>query len=368
VSTFKVEIVKINGVMPHPNADRLDIVQVNDWQCVTAKGNFKVGDLAVYFPIDSLLPANVESAIFGPDAKVKLTNSRVRTIKLRGAISQGIAVRPETFYSSHGPWYLGQDVTNELGITKYEPEVKGPSTTLGKSSRNQSNPNFHKYGGIENAKNYPDLFQEGEEVVVTEKIHGTNFRAGYVPFYADTLFKRVKQFFGLTPKYEFVYGSNNVQLQSKLLYKGYYNTNVYAETVFNYGLQDLLEEGEVIYGEVYGDGVQKGYTYGCGKDERNLIVFDVMVNGKYLNILDAKNFCDARGLNFVPIIYMGTFNKEKILAMRDGDSILSPEQKIREGVVVKPVEEQMCYIGRKFLKYISDNYLLKNQDNETLPH
>lgn len=370
MSTFKVEVVKVTSVENHPNADRLDLISINDWKCVTAKGNFKAGDEAIYFPIDSILPSQVESRIFGPDSKVKLTNSRVKTIKLRGAISQGLAVTPQTFMDAFHPteFTLGSDVTKLLGVTKFEPPVRNVPG-VGSSTHKQSNPHFRKYTGIENAKNYPKVFQDGEEVVVTEKVHGTNFRAGYVPFYANTILKRIMKFLRLAPQYEFVYGSHNVQLQNRF-HRGYYGKtvgNVYAEAVIKYNLREVLKPGEVVYGEVYGDGIQKGYTYGC-KGQRKLVLFDVMKDGVYLDPIESKKFVEARELQFVPVLYTGPFDKEKILKLRDGDSVMSSSQKVREGVVVKPIKEETAYIGRKVLKYISDAYLLKNQDDETLAH
>jgi RNA ligase (TIGR02306 family) len=313
----------------------------------------------------------VESRIFGPESKVKLNNSRVRTIKLRGAISQGLVVTPDTFSDKLPGVKLkeGTDVTKILGVTKYEaPSNLSPRSGSAATSKKQTNPNFRKYTGIENAKNYPKVFEDGEEVIVTEKVHGTNFRAGYVPFHADTLWKRIKLALNIAPKYDFVYGSHNVQLQSKLLYKGFYETNVYAEAVVKYSLRDVLKPGEVVYGEIYGDGIQKGYIYGCKKGERKLVLFDVMKDGVYLDAIEGKKFIEARHLPYVPVLYTGPFDKEKIIKLRDGDSVMAPSQKVREGVIVKPLKEITCFIGRKMLKYISDAYLLKNQDNETEAH
>lgn len=366
MSTFKVEIVKIDEVTNHPNADRLDLLKIKDWQCVSSKGQFKAGDLAVYFPIDSILPVQVETLIFGIDSKVKLNNSRVRTIKLRGAISQGMAVLPSALGLNPK---LGTDVTSDLGIIKYEPPVKLSSNSNQQStSIKKTNPNFRKYTGIENAKNYPNVFAEGEQVVVTEKIHGTNFRAGYVPFYANTLWKKIKKFLGFAPAYEFVFGSHNVQLQDKLLYTGYYDKNVYAEAVKKYNLEKILPKGFVIYGEIYGDGIQGGYAYGCKPGERKCVFFDLMTDSQWVNSHQLQTYLLHFELPKAPILYNGPFNKEEILKLRDGNSILAPEQKVREGIVVKPKDEQMCYMGRKILKYISDEYLLENQDEETLPH
>ena len=369
MSTLKVSIERVRSVQPHPNADRLDLIEVLGWQCVVSKDSFKVGDLCVYFPIDSVLPQPVEQAIFGIDSKVKLEKSRVRTIKLRGAVSQGLAVHPQTLISLL-PYSIGEgdEVTEKLGVTKYEPPASGTLTVAHvKTSKKQTNPNFRKYTEIENGKNYPDLFQEGEEVVVTEKIHGTNFRAGRVPFSASTLWKKILQFLGLAPKFEFVYGSHNVQLQDKVLASTYYDKNVYAEAVVKYGLAHkdnmfYIPDGYVVYGEVYGDGIQKGYNYGLG--ERALVLFDIMKDGEYLDFPDFDKMATSNYWPTVPVLYVGPYNKEKIMSMVSGPSVLCPDQKVREGIVVKAVKEQTTHMGRKILKLINPDYLLDKNNSE----
>ena len=96
MSTLKVEIVKIDKVEHHPNADRLDLLTIKGWQVVAGRDNYEEGDLAIYFPIDSVLPPIVKSRLFPPDSKITLTNNRIRTIKIRGAISQGMLAKPRT--------------------------------------------------------------------------------------------------------------------------------------------------------------------------------------------------------------------------------------------------------------------------------
>ncbi len=360
MSSFRVEAVSINDIQIHPNAERLELAVVKGWNCVVQKGRYKPGDLCIYIPIDSVLPADVECKLFPPDSKVKLNGSRVRTIKLRGAISQGLIVDPQALGISKVK--AGDDYAAKLGIIKYEPPVSlSPQSNAQPASKKQCNPNFRKYTSLENAKNYPEVFQAGEQVCVTEKIHGTNFRAGYVPFHADTLWKKLKVLLRVAPKYEFVYGSHNVQLQSKFLWKGFYDKNVYAEAVQGYRLPEILKPGEVLYGEVYGDGVQKGYTYGCRTGERKLIAFDLMKDGHWLDTIAFEKWADERQLPRVPVLYRGPFDLQKIRSLTIGDSLLSATQKVREGVVVKPIQETMTYIGRKVLKFISDEYLLKDQ-------
>lgn len=367
MSSLKVEIVLIDAIEKHPNADRLDIATIKGWQCVVGRNAFQAGDKAIYFPIDSILPPELEAKIFGPESKVKLTKSRVRTIKLRGAISQGLLVSLEDLGVEFTGTYFraGDDLTERLGVTKYEPPVSiGPRSGVQATTRKRTNPFFRKYTDIENYKNYPKLFDDELEIVAHEKIHGTNFRAGWVPFHPYTIWEKIIAFFRLAPKWKFVYGSHNVQLQDKFLYHGFYDKNVYSEAVGKYNLQTLLLPGYVVYGEIYGSGIQKGYDYGLKEGERKLAVFDIKVNDQYLGFDDLKTLCKVLGLEMAPIVYSGTHPGNADLKMlTEGDSLIGPTAFGREGLVIRPREEQMTFMGRKILKFKSDTFLLKAEDD-----
>ncbi len=393
MSNFEVKVVSIKDVLAHPNADRLELAVIAGWQCVIQKGAYKPGDLAIYIPIDSVLPAAVETTLFGPDSKIKLHKSRVRTIKIRGAISQGMLAPCDELGV---PAKEGYDCTTQLGIVKFEPPEPPPSMRGGNPvSKKKKNPHFIEYGGLDNFKHYPDVFQEGEEVVITEKIHGTNFRFGWVPAVADTFTKKVKQKLGLMPKYEFVFGSNKVQLQNRvgsgkwkakllgwipikairtLAYQGYYQQNgvgnVYEEAVKKYRLKDRTNipalMGKVFFGEIYGAGIQKNYEYGL-KDERKFIGFDIFDAEKkefMPHDLMAYIMGDNLNLDVVPVLYRGPFNKEAAKKLTFGDSVLEPKQKVREGVVIRPIVDEKCHFGRKVLKLISDEYLLRDDNTD----
>lgn len=370
MSTFRVELIRIKqeDILPHVGADRLEIVRVKGWQCVTQKGLYKDNSLAFYIPIDSVLPPELEAKVFPPDSKVKLSNSRVKTIRLRGAISQGMLLSMDSLidwgYYKVATLSIGADASSLLGITKYEPPVKNtPQGTSLQVTNKQVNPHFRKYTDIENFKNYPTLFKPGDQVVMYEKIHGTNFRAGFVDFHPVTIWDKVKYYLKLAPSKQFVYGSHNVQLQHKFVYRGYYDTNLYARTVKQYDLQNILFK-TVIYGEVYGPTVQKGYHYGLKNNETNLAVFDVLHEGQYLDHYNLVSFCSSIGLRLAPVIYVGPFiDAEHVKAMSEGPSVLAPGQPIREGVVIKPITEEKTFIGRKILKYKSDEFLLKVDDD-----
>lgn len=366
MSQLKVEIVTPNEITKHPNADRLEIARVFGWTIVVPKGVFAVGDLAVYFPIDSILPEVIEAKLFPPDSKIKLHHHRVKTIKLRGAISQGLLARVDEVFNDDYGLFIGKDVADVLGVTKYEPPEPTNAKFAGKqTSKKQTNPNFHKYTEIENWKWYPKLFAEGELVYVTEKIHGTNFRAGWVKFHPVTWYDKILAFLHLAPEWQFVYGSHNVQFQSTPRKKGFYGEslgkNVYAEAVEKYNLRNKLHPGEVIYGEIYGDGIQKGYLYSCKPGERKMVVIDVKINGEYYDHLAAILFCGSYQLPIVPLDGTFYYNEARIRQLVDNPSWLGSE--LREGVVIKPVIEEYTYMGRKILKLKSDKFLLTQEDD-----
>jgi intein/homing endonuclease len=163
----------------------------------------------------------------------------------------------------------------------------------------------------------------------------------------------------IAPKHEWVYGSRNVQLQDRQNSKQtYYDTNVYAECIDNYYLKKILKDDEVIYGEIYGSGIQKNYTYGCKEGERRFVIYDVKVDGQWLSHDKAVKFCKDKGLPYVPILYRGLYDKDELVKLTTGKSVLNSEQKVREGAVIRSTEEEVAYMGRKVLKYINDDYLL----------
>ncbi len=362
---FKVEVCTIDEILPHPNADRLQLAKVKGWQCVIPLDKFKVGDVVVYIPVDSILPVELEAKLFPIDSKIKLSGSRIRAIKIRQLVSQGMVETLENVGFT-GPWskyeLIGQDISKDLGITKYEPPVpefqKG-SGQGGPASKKNKNSNFKVYTKFPRMQNYPNMFTPDEIVVVTEKIHGTNFRAGWVPFEPTNWWKKFLKFIGMAPKWQFVYGSHYVQISEKFLYDGFYDKNVYAEQVKAYDLDKRIKKGQVIYGEIYGSGIQKNYSYGM-KDKRDLVIFDIMQDGKYLSYDDFKREANEMYIKTCPELYKGPIKDANIDSLMQGDSIMAPVQKVREGCVVKPLNENSETGFRKGVKVINPEYLLKD--------
>ena len=350
----------------------MDIVTIKGWDCIVTKDSVSISDIVVYIPIDSILSVKLAKILFPPESKITIKNNRIKTIKLRGAISQGLCIPFRDLIKDYPslPLRPGKDVKKILEITKFEAKEKAPFITKGQQkSKKQLNPSFRKYTDINHFGNYSGLFQPDEEVVVSEKIHGTNFRAGYVKinhlsFFAKW-FRICKSIFTNDdsylkhPGYEFCYGSHNVQLQNKFIKKCYYNKNVYLEMVKKYNLINMLDQGYVVYGEIFGDGIQKKYNYGL-KNEIDFIVIDIKKNGRYLSFDECLSYVLVKGFRYAPILYRGPFEDVNLDELLDGSSVLSKDQKIREGIVIKNVIETESYMGRRVFKYINPAYLLKD--------
>ncbi len=375
MSTHRVEITTLETISDHPNADRLDIALVGDtdWQVVIGKGNFERGDTCIYIPIDSLLPEDLETHLFPPDSKITLDKHRVRSIKIRGAMSQGMVINPRDLFGLFPglqDYSIGDDVADFLGVTKYEPPT---SAFQGQSTKHRQarkgNPDFLKYTDIENYKYYPRIFEDDEEVYITEKIHGTSVRYALLPTAVNSFWRRIKKFLHLLPQYEFCYGSRNVQLQFD---KGklFYDNDVYAEIAKRLGIEDILLPGEALYGEIVGSGIQKGYTYGCSEGELDFYAYDVKVDGRYLDMPAFIRWVGKHGIKRVPLIYTGKMEFCNLDNARSGPSTIrdihtnKAVQDVREGVVIKPVVETLCFMGRKVLKLMNDDYLLDKENTD----
>jgi RNA ligase (TIGR02306 family) len=336
MSTLKVRIVRIEKVIPHPDPETtsLDLIPVDGWCVLVKRGSFKVGDLAVYFPIDSLLPLKLSDAI--GCTKYLGTGGHVKAAKLRGVPSYGVLWHINSFheylansgkFSPIGLTDIGIDLTEFLGVTKWEPPVK-----LQDGDAEKPHTLFDKYTDIENYRNYTRVFSENEEIVATEKIHGTNARYGLVDEEGQEVY---------------MVGSHNVRKRESPHSKYW--------VVFSQSLKDMLKfikekynaHAVIAYGEIYGAGIQD-LTYNM-KDIA-LRLFDIKVDDRYLDYDDFVTFTGIYNISVAPSLYRGTFSLEKIKSFEGkswvGDCII-------EGAVFKPVKERIDqHIGRAILKYV----------------
>ena len=340
MSSIKVEVSRISDVRVHPNADALELANVGGWQMCVPKGKFTNGDPVVYFEQGTVLPAEV-AVNLGVEkylhSKTDINGNKVLVIgrvRLRGEPSYGLVIEPEEFMQ------IGDDVTSYYGAEKYHPPVK-----FGISDQEVDHPSFPAYTDIENMRSYPDVLQDGEEVVITEKIHGTNCRVGFVA--AD--------------------GELTVMVGSRRFRRKDPGVEKWRESLYWFPLslncvQDLINhlvvaghKSTVLYGEVYGKGVQ---IYGYGETGLAFRAFDIMLDGKYVNFDEFLALCELYDVPICPYIARGPYSIGAIRLHSDGDSCVGGDHG-REGVVVRPVTERTDpRVGRVILKYVGDEYLL----------
>jgi RNA ligase (TIGR02306 family) len=165
MSTFSVPVVRVGAVSRHPYADTLSLTEVSGCPVVLRTGSFSEGDLAIYVPVDAVVDTTVpELAFLAAEGK---TSTRIRAKRLRGTFSMGLLIPAPAGASE------GEDLAERLRIAKWEePE---PVSMAGEQAKAPSLlvPTYE----LEAWRHYGStLFDAGEEVVVTEKLHGTNGR------------------------------------------------------------------------------------------------------------------------------------------------------------------------------------------------
>lgn len=354
MSDYLVPVVRLDDVIPHPNADRLELALIEGWQVCVQKGAFKKGDEVAYFTIDCILPEPLEAHIFPPDSKIKLKGGRVRAERIRKEMSYGFVHPLEKLYSAY-PRNPVPDLAQILGVTKFEPEEKEvPVAMRGKQAKSNTNfPKFSKPTHLQASRTMASRIKG--TAVITEKIHGTNFRAGIVPFVPKSWWKKLLKFFGLAPSFEFCIGSMNVQLKPS-------GGSVYAKIAERYDLANVIPLDTVIYGEIYGPDIQKGYHYGLKSGEYDLAVFEVRIDGKPLPYPEVIGFCECMGLKFVPVLHVGEGWEEVIDKLRSGKSILDMSQPVREGVVVAIYSDTGEMVSK--FKHLNPDYLMLKDNSD----
>lgn len=365
MSTFRVEHKKISKIYPHSNADRLELAQVEEltYQFAVPKGTYTVGDSVIYFPIDSLLPQDfiVQQGIANfLSGKEK---NRVRTVKLREAISQGYVASVSEVLKYLKTDTLPEDLTAAMGVVKYEPpEIKISAGNLVRL------PEHVSVYDIEGCDNYPHIVEMLMDIpcVITEKMEGSN---AWATMDSD---KKISV------------GQRNYSIEN--LPEGpehSFWTVMRRDSII--GALDRLSE---IYGgspvtirsEMVGPGIQGNYYR---LKQLMCFVYDIEVATKYVPYTDLESLLTEIGLaeKFVPVLAKGITFREwlagrTIQQAANGVSVWNPNKeslalydikkdqmgvcKIREGIVIKPmVEQNIVGFGRLFLKQRDPVYLDK---------
>ena len=361
---------RVTEIKAIEGADNIELAVVGGWNTIIKKGAQTIGELVVVMTTDAVVPLEISDEIGVTNYLRK--GQRVRTVKLRGVYSECLIVSldslpqmKEQYATGIGYyWDEGEDLMEKLGVFKYEPPTRQVQLASGRKIRYQDNPNFGIYYKFPNLKNVTGMFTEEDVVEITRKLHGTNARYGIVKKKKLSILDKVKRFFGNELiAYEYVYGSHNVEKGSDS--QGFYDTDVWRTVAEKYQIREKLwdlfkqykdyyniEEGIVIYGEIYGAGIQKNYDYGLTDIE--FAGFDVTINGGYC---DSARTCDiffnVLELPYVPALYAGAWSQE----IQDSfvfNNFIKGTKVPHEGIVIKHVSG-----GRnKVAKVINPDYLI----------
>lgn len=349
-------IRKITDISPIEGADKIELVTVDGWKVVVAKDvNHKVGDLVIYCEIDSFLPIKPEFEFLRKSSYKKMGNQegfRLRSVKLRGQISQGLilplsvlknteipmvttsqqewGVQYEMFAEDGEPMVnVGDDVTELLGIIKYEPPI--PAELAGKVKG--LFPSFLRKTDEERIQNLSSEYDElkNHTYYVTEKLDGSSATF----YYKDGVF-------GVC--------SRNLELLET-------EGNTFWKVARELDLENRMKDFGVnisLQGELIGEGIQGNPYKIKGQTIRFFNLFDIDLQ-EYHSLSHLVKTLGIMGLQMVPVV--DEFFKlpdtiEELLKYADSKSVLNPNFD-REGIVIRTLDRKISF------KVISNKFLLK---------
>ncbi|MDT0632906.1 RNA ligase (ATP) [Rubrivirga litoralis] len=357
-------------VEPHGNADALELAAVGGYRAVVVKGRYRTGDLAVYVPEGSIVPEYLQERLGLVGRLAGSQKNRVKAIRLRGVLSQGLVVplgADGTLTNGAGGAVEvreGEDYAAFLGVEKYVPASMAGAVWAAGQERTLAY-------DVENVKRWPDVLVDGEEVVMTEKVHGTLLGVGVLPeALAHPAHGRVVVF------------SKGLGAKGLAFDTSEGDATLYTRTATDYGVADAvlrafgddagaLDEPVFVVGEVFGAGVQDlHYGADAGAGRLGFRVFDVYVgrrgHGAYLDDAALDRACAAMGLDRVPALYRGPYSDAALARFTGGaEAVSGAGAHLREGVVVRPTTERDDpHVGRVQLKSVSDDYLTRKGGTE----
>ena len=376
MSAFQTPLVSISDIEPHPNADRLELAQVLGYTCVVRKGQFEPGQQVVYLPEASVLPEWLCRALnlwSDEDGKGRLAGPeglRIKAIRLRGTVSQGLLYavtegRSGSCLALEGgalrpleEGAAGAEIAAALGVVKYEPPI--PVAFEGEVvSAHGHTVRFD----IENLQAYPQAIQPGEQVVMTEKLHGTWTGMSFDPalrhpdLYEGGTLVTSK---GMSAKgLAFKTGEAN----DRNLYVRTWRRVLLAPGHWDCVIAEARERERAIHvlGETFGRGVQD-LQYGLKNPEFR--VFAVGVGGakdpeaRFLAADEMAAWCARHELQAVPELGRGPFSESAARALRDGTTTFGAGH-VREGIVISPNRARPLADPFAFAKMVSPDYLLR---------
>ena len=355
MSSLAVPVVEYAAEV-HPNADALELAVVGGWRAACRIGQFAPGQKVAYIPEGSLLPWDlvVELNLHDPPRLAGPDRNRVKAIRLRGVLSQGIVYGGERIAGLS----VGDDAAEALGVVKWVPPVPVHMSGLMVPGP--------KIGyDIDDIKSWPDRIVEGEEVVVTEKLHGSFCCLGLrreSPGAEPEPVVSSKGQLGQGLRFDVGAEANTDNLYVRAWRE-------HAEAI-GAEFDRLGEHAEAMYffGEVCGPKVQD-LVYGLSVPRFH--VFDLRLDGGYAPWDEVTAAAGRAGIPTVPELWRGPWSPSLLAEHTDGQSTLAKHH--REGIVVRPVATRYDTgidhpsgrgPGRVILKSVSARHLLRKGGTE----
>jgi RNA ligase (TIGR02306 family) len=337
-------IRKIDALTPITGADAIECAHVGGWKVVVKKGEYVAGDLAVYIEIDSWVPTTLAPFLSKgnyPRVYNEVEGERLRTVKLRGQVSQGLLLPLDVLrgkVSDNDFEYLSDcenmDVTELLSIQKWEPATEFMSADAKGAFPSQIPKTDQER--IQNLSYELEQWKtEGITWEVTEKLEGSSMTAYLIDG-------------------EFGVCSRNLNLKPN-------PDATFWKTAIDAGLEAAMRkfgDNIALQGELVGEGIQ-GNIYKL--KGTHFYVYDIydIAEGKYFEPIDRRVFCKMYAINHVPVMHANTellTSVDSLLTLAEGKSVMGMIGCEREGLVFKCNDKEVSF------KAISNRYLLKSKD------
>ena len=342
---YLAKVVKLENLRKHEGADRLQMTTIN-FNDVVLGLEAEIGMVYIYFPIEAqinfeFLKENnsFDSQLLNKDPNVKgyfNKQGRVKAVKLRGERSMGVLFPVESFknfinlkgislndfFNEH----LNEEfdtINDVLMVKKYQVPIKnsGMENKLGKKPRISRLVDNQVFLHVDttNLRNEAYKIKPDDFISVTNKLHGTSFHVHNVIVKRKlNVFSKLLKSLGVKiqeTEYDLVFGSRKViknEYETQHV-NDFYDGDLYSE--IKEELREFVPKNYNVYGECVGytksgGAIQKDYTYGCKEGEHKLFIYRITIvnpdgNVTELSTLQIKEFCDKKGLNYVPLYYVG---------------------------------------------------------------
>lgn len=356
-SDSRVFVVDMTDRSPHPNADNLEIINIfGGYPYVGNKNDWKGVTKAAYIPVDMIVPNEPEYAFLRPGKPLREKDRRITARRFRGIFSMGLCMPvPDE-------WEVGMDITDVMRVTKYEPDEgetvphrPGVKVDSGETEQDPGLLPF-KYD-IESLRRYKKVFQEGEEVIISEKIHGS---------YSA-----------------YLYSQDRLWIKSRAQFKRPEIPGLWSDIADKYRFDRILQSfpDVALFGEVYG---QTDLRYGM--DHTDFIAFDAYhvrdkfyfdydnfvslirtLNEAFIEACNGTANPDIDHIRIAPVLYRGPWiSYEHAASFAEGNTTVknpcscNPGEHVREGFVIRSAKERQTHrLGRTMLKLVGEGYLTR---------